>query len=39
MYLERRLIAAVYKNNAHFDFSAIIGWSHLGMSYYKPLNP
>lgn len=29
MYLERRLVAAV-RGDAHFDFSAIIGWKHLG---------
>ncbi|KAL1873813.1 hypothetical protein VTK73DRAFT_728 [Phialemonium thermophilum] len=29
MYLERRIIAAVHKDDAHFDFSAIIGWKHL----------
>ncbi|KAH8893333.1 hypothetical protein GQ53DRAFT_745573 [Thozetella sp. PMI_491] len=29
MYLERRIVAAVHGSNAHFDFSAIIGWKHL----------
>lgn len=29
MYLERRIIAAVH-GDAHFDFSAVIGWKHLG---------
>jgi len=28
MYLERRIIAAV-RGDAHFDFSAVIGWKHL----------
>jgi len=30
MYLERRILAAIHKNDAYFDFSAIIGWKHLG---------
>ncbi|KAK4245853.1 peptidase family M1-domain-containing protein [Corynascus novoguineensis] len=29
VYLERRIQAAVHKNDAYFDFSAIIGWKHL----------
>ncbi|KAK4149713.1 peptidase family M1-domain-containing protein [Chaetomidium leptoderma] len=29
VYLERRILAAVHKNDAYFDFSAIIGWKHL----------
>ncbi|KAM7197350.1 leukotriene A-4 hydrolase [Naviculisporaceae sp. PSN 640] len=28
-YLERRLVAAVHGDSAHFDFSAIIGWKAL----------
>ncbi len=30
VYLERRIVASVHGSNAHFDFSAIIGWKHLG---------
>lgn len=30
MYLERRILSTVHKNDAYFDFSAIIGWKHLG---------
>jgi leukotriene-A4 hydrolase len=30
MYLERRIIASVHQSDAYFDFSAIIGWKHLG---------
>lgn len=37
IYLERRIIAAVYGGNAHFDFSAILGWSHLGTFILRPL--
>ncbi|AEO56939.1 hypothetical protein MYCTH_2302478 [Thermothelomyces thermophilus ATCC 42464] len=29
VYLERRILAAIHKNDAYFDFSAIIGWKHL----------
>lgn len=29
MYLERRIIASIH-GDAHFDFSAVIGWKHLG---------
>ncbi|AEO63452.1 uncharacterized protein THITE_2108732 [Thermothielavioides terrestris NRRL 8126] len=29
MYLERRILASIHKNDAYFDFSAIIGWKHL----------
>lgn len=29
MYLERRIIASLH-GDAHFDFSAVIGWNHLG---------
>jgi leukotriene-A4 hydrolase len=31
VYLERRIVAAIHKNDAYFDFSAMIGWKHLGM--------
>lgn len=31
MYLERRIIAAV-RGQPYFDFSAVIGWKHLGWS-------
>jgi aminopeptidase N len=30
MYLERRILASIHGNDAYFDFSAIIGWNHLG---------
>lgn len=30
VYLERRILASIHKNDAYFDFSAIIGWKHLG---------
>jgi aminopeptidase N len=30
MYLERRIVSGVHGSDAHFDFSAIIGWKHLG---------
>ena len=33
MYLERRIIAAVH-GDAHFDFSAVIGWKHLGQLFH-----
>ncbi|KAK3377953.1 leukotriene A-4 hydrolase [Podospora didyma] len=29
MYLERRILASIHGGNAHFDFSAIRGWSAL----------
>jgi hypothetical protein len=29
MYLERRINASIH-GPAHFDFSAVIGWKHLG---------
>ncbi|KAL1838865.1 hypothetical protein VTJ49DRAFT_2118 [Mycothermus thermophilus] len=29
VYLERRIVAAIHKNDAYFDFSAMIGWKHL----------
>ncbi|KAK4148073.1 peptidase family M1-domain-containing protein [Dichotomopilus funicola] len=29
VYLERRILASIHKNDAYFDFSAIIGWKHL----------
>lgn len=29
MYLERRIIASIH-GDAHFDFSAVIGWKALG---------
>ena len=30
MYLERRILASIHNNDSYFDFSAIIGWKHLG---------
>jgi hypothetical protein len=30
VYLERRILASIHNNDAYFDFSAIIGWKHLG---------
>jgi hypothetical protein len=35
MYLERRILAAIHKNDAYFDFSAIIGWKHLGEAQFN----
>lgn len=32
MYLERRILSSIHQNDAYFDFSAIIGWKHLGKS-------
>jgi len=32
MYLERRILASIHGSDAHFDFSAIRGWSALGKS-------
>ncbi|KAJ4302270.1 Leucyl aminopeptidase yscIV [Collariella sp. IMI 366227] len=29
VYLERRILASIHKNDAYLDFSAIIGWKHL----------
>lgn len=29
VYLERRILASIHKNDSYFDFSAIIGWKHL----------
>jgi hypothetical protein len=33
VYLERRILASIHKNDAYFDFSAIIGWKHLGACF------
>ena len=30
MYLERRILSSIHQNDAYLDFSAIIGWKHLG---------
>jgi aminopeptidase N len=30
VYLERRILASIHNNDSYFDFSAIIGWKHLG---------